>query len=194
MPWSTRIAVAGGLFAVFFVPQTAPAQGGLPPAKVVLTLRAGPQCLPGPNLIERFRACAQSEATVTIREKQKVVGRAVLDMTQQYKLAATKPEFGEKVTFKVKRVEGRAQGARITLAASCAGTCTTAVKMPADGVEGQRGRGQHHAHRLHDETQYCHRRLQRLSVAAAAATPGKRHSGGPRSSAVTRRSAPRQAV
>ncbi|MFJ3842200.1 NucA/NucB deoxyribonuclease domain-containing protein [Streptomyces sp. NPDC090054] len=123
--------MTGSLFGGFLVPQTAPVHNGLPVADTVLTLRVGPRCLPGPNLIERFRACAQSEATVTIREEQKVVGRAVLDLTQQYELAATKPEFGEKVTFKVRRVEGRAQGARITLAASCAGSCKTVVKMPA---------------------------------------------------------------
>ncbi|WP_128637636.1 NucA/NucB deoxyribonuclease domain-containing protein [Streptomyces sp. C] len=130
MPWSTRLALTGSLLSGFLLSQTAPAPNSPPAANVVLTLRAGTTCLPGPNLIERFRACAQSEATLTIRERQKVVGRAVLDMTQQYELAATKPEFGEKVTFKVKRVEGRAQGARITLAAACAGSCKTVVKVP----------------------------------------------------------------
>ncbi|MDK9498639.1 hypothetical protein QEZ40_003828 [Streptomyces katrae] len=134
MPWSTRLAMAGSLLSVFLVPQAAPAPNSPPAANAVVILRAGPTCLPGPNLIERFRACAPSGATVTIREKQKGVGRAVLDMTQQYGLAATKPEFGEKVTFKVKRVEGRAQGARIPLAAACAGSCKTVVKMPVPTV------------------------------------------------------------
>ncbi|MFI8503472.1 hypothetical protein ACIGFK_33920 [Streptomyces sp. NPDC085524] len=58
-----------------------------------------------------------------IQDKKKVVGRAVLDMTEQYDLSATKAEFTQQVTFKVKTVEKLAKGVRLTLSTACGGTC-----------------------------------------------------------------------
>ncbi|MEU9033957.1 hypothetical protein AB0D45_03455 [Streptomyces sp. NPDC048352] len=56
-------------------------------------------------------------------------------MTEQYDLSAKKAAFTQQVTFTVKTAENMAKGARLTLSASCSGTCKARVKLPALTVE-----------------------------------------------------------
>lgn len=121
------------------VPAAASATTGLAAGFVHTSLAA--ECVPGPNRGNRFEGCVQEQTTLFVYRNKKVVGSAVMDVTQSYALKANSREFTETFTLDIREVSGEAAGSSLALKAQCAGTCTAAVKVPPVGVA--KGRRMH---------------------------------------------------
>ncbi|MFF3018209.1 NucA/NucB deoxyribonuclease domain-containing protein [Streptomyces sp. NPDC057939] len=138
MSWRARWSgVACAVLAVALA-QNLPAQAVDFPAAglsmVFARSTAAVECVPGPNRGNRFEACVQEQTTLFVYRDKKVVGSAVMDVTQSYKLKANSREFTETFTLDIKDVSGEAAGANLVLKAACGGTCVATVKVPGAGV------------------------------------------------------------
>lgn len=68
--------------------------------------------------------------TLRVFEREKLVGKADVVVTQAYELEANSRDFAESLTAEVTSASGRAVGSTLTLSASCGGTCKATEKFP----------------------------------------------------------------